>query len=522
MVNSRYNILSNLKDKTYDLLIIGGGVIGATIAMKTARVGISTLLVEKHDFSFGSSSRTSKMLTGGFNDMTANNLISTVFKVRERNNIINKSSASSFGILYPIYFSGGRNGNSGLIRNELKANIYDFMSIFGKTKKHKSHSRNSVLETLPDLNNNDVIGATEFFEGKIDDSRYVLELLLKAKEYGADILNYAEVKAFDYNENKINKTILSDKINGKIYEISAKKILVAAGAWGDSIVSMLPKSNFTDKVKYVKATNFIVDSDIIHINKSVVLPKIKDRPNVFLTKWKDMTIIGPVVKKYNGNLDCIYSTSDEIEYLLDIYNTYFSSIVNKNHIVTSQSGMMTVNPMDMKIHSHPIYDLFMVEGGNFTMSSYLAIKTLLKMYGKPYKWFSVKKFMNNRIDKAIDWVLNKDTIKFLMDYFGSVDMVLRLNEFCKDDSSLLVSVGLDNRIPRGLIKYFVEVEYAMHLDDIMMRRLRFILTENDCGTLLAEHIAQEMGYILGWDNKKIEYEIKRYRTEIKRNRVSLY
>ena len=56
----------------------------------------------------------------------------------------------------------------------------------------------------------------------------------------------------------------------------------------------------------------------------------------------------------------------------------------------------------------------------------------------------------------------------------------------------------------------------------MIRRLRFILTENDCGTLLAEHIAQEMGYILGWDSKKIEYEIKRYRTEIKRNRVSLY
>ena len=491
MVNSRYNILSNLKDKTYDLLIIGGGVIG-------------------------------KMLTGGFNDMTANTLISTVFKVRERNNLINKSSASTFGILYPIYFSGGKSGNSGLIRNELKANIYDLMSIFGKTKKHVSHSRNSVLETLPDLNNNDVIGATEFFEAKIDDSRYVLELLLKAKEYGADILNYAEVKAFDYNEKEINKTILSDKIDGKIYEISAKKILVAAGAWGDSIVSMLPKTNFTDKVKYVKATNFIVDSDIIHINKSVVLPKIKDRPNVFLTKWKDMTIIGPIAKKYTGNLDCIYSTSDEIEYLLDIYNTYFGSIVNKNHIVTSQSGMMTVNPMDMKIHSHPIYNLFMVEGGNFTMSSHLAIKTLLKMYGKPYKWFSVKKFMNNRIDKAVDWVLNKETIKFLIDYFGSVDMVLRLNEFCKDDSSLLVSVGLDNRIPRGLIKYFIEVEHAIHLDDIMMRRLRFILTENDCGTLLAEHIAQEMGYILGWDSKKVEYEIKRYRTEINRNRVSLY
>ena len=62
----------------------------------------------------------------------------------------------------------------------------------------------------------------------------------------------------------------------------------------------------------------------------------------------------------------------------------------------------------------------------------------------------------------------------------------------------------------------------MHLDDIMIRRLRFILTENDCGTLLAEHIAEEMANILGWNQKRIEWEIKRYRTEIKRARVSLY
>ena len=96
------------------------------------------------------------------------------------------------------------------------------------------------------------------------------------------------------------------------------------------------------------------------------------------------------------------------------------------------------------------------------------------------------------------------------------------NELCKNDSSLLVNVGLDERIPRGLIKYFVEVEHALHLDDIMIRRLRFILTENDCGTLLAEHIAEEMANILGWNQKRIEWEIKRYRTEIKRARVSLY
>ena len=516
MARTRAEILQS--NKSYDIIIIGGGVIGATVALKTSRIGLSTLVLEKHDFSYGSSSRTSKMLTGGFNDMKSGNIIPTVRQVRERNNLIYKSSSPYFGIINPIY----EHNSARLIREEFKASLYDLFSLFGHTKRHVSHSRNSALEALPDLINNDVIAAIEYYEGLLDDSRYVIELLLKAESYGADILNYAEVKAFEYNEKEINSVVFTDNIQRKVYEASAKNILIAAGAWGHSISSMLPNGSFEDRVNYVKGTHLIIDSDLIHINKSVVLPKIKSRPNVFLMRWKNSTIIGPTIKKYSSDLDCIYASSDEAEYLLDIYNTYFSSIVNKNHIITTQAGMMPLNPTDVKIHSHPQYKLFLVEGGNFTTSSNTAVKTLIKMYGKPYKWFSSEKVINNKFDKNTELVINEKMFDFLIDYFGSVNLILKLNELCKNDSSLLVEVGLDYRINRGLIKYFIEVEHALHLDDIMMRRLRFMLTENDCGTLIAEHIAEEMANILNWSKEHTEWEIKRYRTEIKRARVSLF
>lgn len=517
MAKTRAEILQN-SNKKYDIIIIGGGVIGATIALKTSRVGISTLLLEKHDFSYGSSSRTSKMLNGGFNDMNSKNLIYTAHRVKERNNLMYKASASHFSIVNPIY----EHSSTGLFREELKTTLYDIFSIFGKTKRHKSHSRNETLESLPDLINNDVIASVEYYEGSIDDSRYVIELLLKAEEFGADILNYAEVKAFEYTQKDIENVIFTDNITGKVYTASAKTILIAAGAWGHSISSMLPNGNFEDKVTYVKGSHLIIDSDLIHINKSVILPKIKSRPNVFLMRWKNNTIIGPTIKKNTHDLDCIYTTSDEAEYLLDIYNTYFSSIVNKNHIITTQSGMMPLNPSHVKIHSHPQYRLFLVEGGTFTTSSSVSMKTLVKMYGKPYKWFSNQKVINNKLTSNSELVLNDKLLKFLIDYFGSVNLILKLNEFCKNDSSLLEEVGLDYRINRGLIKYFIEVEHAIHLDDIMIRRLRFILTENDCGTLISEHIAEEMANILNWNKQRTEWEIKRYRTEIKRTRVSLF
>lgn len=515
MAKTRDEILYN--PKNYDIVIIGGGVIGATIALKTSRIGLSTLVLEKHDFSYGSSSRTSKMLSGGFNDMYSSNIFSTLYKIRERNKLMYKSSSQQLGIIKPIYDYF----NTSIFKEGIKATLYDILSLFGKTNKHIYHNRNSTLDNLPDLINNDILASIEFFEGTLDDSRYVMEVLLKAEQYGADLLNYAEVKAFEYTKNEIKSIIFSDNITRRVYEASAKTILIAAGAWGHSISSLVPNGIFDNRTQYVKGTHLIINSDAIHINKSVVLPKIKDRPNIFLTKWKNTTIIGPIIKKYNADLDCIYSTSEEVEYLLDIYNTYFSSIVNKNHIVTTQSGMIPVNATDIKIHCHPQYRLFVVEGGNFTISSSVAIKALTAMYGKPYKWFSDNRVINNKLNNT-DLVLNQKMVKFLIDYFGSVNLILRLNEFCKNDSSLLVEVGLDYRINKGLIKYFVEIEHCLHLDDIMMRRLRFILTENDCATLIAEHIAEEMGNILSWDKNRVEWEIKRYRTEIKRARVSLF
>ena len=116
MAKTRAEILHN-DNKKYDIIIIGGGVIGATIALKTSRVGISTLLIEKHDFSYGSSSRTSKMLTGGFYDMNSKNLLRIAHRTKERNNLMYKSSAPQFGVISPIY----EYSNSGLLREEIKA-----------------------------------------------------------------------------------------------------------------------------------------------------------------------------------------------------------------------------------------------------------------------------------------------------------------------------------------------------------------------------------------------------------------
>lgn len=518
MTKSRSEILYNLKEKNYDIVIIGGGVIGATIALKAARAGLSTMLLEKGDFCSGSSSKTSKMFTGFITEMNAKNIFSTITSLKERNRLMSKSASKPISIVSPVY----EYGKSTLFKKELKVIFYEALSLFSPPKFHKSYSRDKTLSYLPDLVNNDVIGSVEYYEGVIDDARYVIELLLKAEAYGADILNYAEVTGFDYTENIIRHLVFADATTRRVYELKAKNIVIAAGAWGKNISSLLPHGSFEDEVRYVKGTSIVVNSGSININKNVMLPKTHKRLNIFLLKWKDSTImIGPMSKTYNGCLDCQYAMSDEVEYLLDVYNTYFSSIVNKNHIITTQSGMYPEDKHAYKIHNHPKYNLYVIEGGSFTTSSFLATKTLKEIYGKRYSWNNMRKIMHSKCEEC-DWVLSEETVKFLIDYYGYIDIALRVNDICKNDSSLLVYIALDERVPKGLIHYFVKKEHAVHLDDVMTRRLRFILTEYDCGTLIAEPIAYEMARILGWDKQTIEWEIKRYRTEIKRNRISLF
>ena len=147
MARTRAEILQS--NKSYDIIIIGGGVIGATVALKTSRIGLSTLVLEKHDFSYGSSSRTSKMLTGGFNDMKSGNIIPTVRQVRERNNLIYKSLNPNVLFEIGIAFGQGKETFAFCplcLKEKIPSDLSNFMWTFYNTKLVKASEENNRKE----------------------------------------------------------------------------------------------------------------------------------------------------------------------------------------------------------------------------------------------------------------------------------------------------------------------------------------------------------------------------------------
>lgn len=518
MTKERSKILFTLKDKVYDVVIVGGGVIGAHIALAAAKDGIKTLLLDKHDFCYGSSSKTSKILSGSFIDMHRNTIFETMRTIRERNRIIKKSSSPSLPIILPLY----EYGKYTFWRQEIRVQIYEILSLLHPRNRHKILQKEELLKYFPSLVSSDITGAIEYYEAKLDDTRYTIETILAAENFGADAINYSEVTAFDYNEKEIKRVIVADTLNRKVYEVKAKNIVISAGAWTEDLCSFFPYVGYQSKKHYVKGTHLFINTNFIEAKKSLILPSTNKTKNIYLLPWKgDTVILGTTNKNYNGQKDCIYAASDEVEYLLDFYNTYFNTPVNKQNIITTQSGLYPDNIHNFSVNKHPVFNLFNVDGGSFTMCSYIASTVLSKIYPVLKRWKTPRCVMHKESSRS-EWVLSEYVIKFLCEYFGYTDIAERVDDFCKEDSSLLKPVANDKRIPRGLIHYFVKKEHAIHLEDIMVRRLRFIITEEDCGTLIAEQIAEEMAQVLNWSDKVKEWEIKRYRTEIKRNRISLF
>ena len=519
MSKSRVEILESLKNKEYDLTIIGGGVIGGSIAYVAARTGLKVLVIEKYDFSFGASSRTNKIIAGAFGDIKNIKFHNLIRLLKERRRISKKTSSSPFEIFTPAYDYKGLTLGS----QELKVLYYELASMLTFPSCGLPYNRKNTISKFPSLIDNDLVGAVKFHESSIDDSRYTIKLLLNAEKFGADILNYTEFTAFDYNSKNINRLLVADTHTRRVYEVNTKNTVTAAGAWTNAISDLLPNCKFKNKIKYVKGSQIFLNAKSINIKDALILPATHKKPNLYILPWKeDTVVIGSTMKNYNRVNDCIYSTSDEVEYILDVYNMYFNTPLNEHSVISTQSGMHPVDKISFNIQKHSVYNYYALDGGSFTMSGHIAHKTLKAIFPNIFRWKRTDILMHKWNDHNTNWVIKEETLNFLHSHYGYIDIALRVNEIAKKDSSLLEFIGHDERLPKAIIHYFVKHEHALHLNDIMSRRLRFLLTENDCATLLAEQVAEEMGLILNWSNEQKEIEIKKYRTEIKRSRISLF
>jgi glycerol-3-phosphate dehydrogenase len=388
-------------DSTYDLIVIGAGATGSGIALDASLRGLKTLIVEKNDFSEGTSSRSTKLIHGGVRylefavkrlDINQFNLVMEGLKERFR--VLKNAShlAHPLTLVTPLYkWYEIPYMYIGLV-------LYDLIS--GKRRLGRSQivSKNEILKIFPVVKKEGLKGGVRYYDGAFNDSRMVIALLQSAKENGCVVKNYAEVIGFLYKDQKVSGIRLKDTIANKEYEIYADLIINATGPFADS-VRKLDDKNVVDILKVSSGIHIVLDKKFLPNDEGLMIPKTEDGRVLFMLPYLGKCLVGTTDEGAKVS-DHPQVSEKDVEYLLRHIKKYFDTEVKKSDILSSWSGL---RPLIINENIANTKDL--------TREQYITKSKsgLVSIVGG--KWTTYRKMAEDVIDYALSFANKKDVQK---------------------------------------------------------------------------------------------------------------
>ena len=397
---SRSKQLSKLENQeVFDLLILGGGIVGsATLAMSSAE-GLNTLLLEKNDFASGASSRSTKLLHGGIRYLPQLQFGLVRESLQEQKVLQNLLGDlyNPLQLLAPIYKDDGFADMPKIFQNNFIAPkafklglfLYDLLGSRKKNRRHKNVSAQEASEMFPVLKKRNLKKSFIFEDAQTDDAKLVLTLLRNAvEEYNATAINYFEIINIR-KIKKIYKVECVDKISLKTFELEVKKIIAATG------VHNLPGNyeSKSSKMKYSGGAHLILKGDPLCLQgNAVLLPKTEDDRIMFVLPWLGNTIVGTTdTQTFSGTLDRPFADENDKEFLIKHVKKYFD--VENLSYISSWSGVRAL--LDSSSSStksisrgyfvNVIEDGFVqIAGGKLTGFRLIAQEALKKIYNKDF------------------------------------------------------------------------------------------------------------------------------------------
>jgi glycerol-3-phosphate dehydrogenase len=320
----------------FDLLIIGGGITGAGIALDAASRGLKVALVEQKDFAYGTSSRSTKLIHGGLRYLKQGD-IALVREVGRERAILFKNAPHVImpeRMLMPFTL----NGSFGKTLSGIGLSIYDWLARVPKKERRKMLTTTEAIASEPLLEHKGLLGAALYYEYRTDDARLTIDVLKTARTYGATILNYLKVTEFIYEDKKIRGATVEDAILATEINIHAKYIVNAAGPWVDNLRK---KDNvFTEsRLHLTKGVHLVVPFKKFPIQQSIYFDVSGGRM-LFAIPRQDTTYFGTTDTDYNGIIDNPRITDTDVNYLLNSVNSTFPKLqLKESDIISSWTGL---------------------------------------------------------------------------------------------------------------------------------------------------------------------------------------
>ena len=332
----RENTINELKSSVFDLLVVGGGITGAGIALDAASRGMKVALVEKNDFASGTSSKSTKLIHGGLRYLKQFDFW-LVKEVGMERAIVHKLAPHLVvpeKMILPLV-DGGTYG-SWLTSVGLK--VYDVLAAVEDEDKRKMLNQKEALVKEPLLPKHKLKGAGYYAEYRTDDARLTLELIKTAINYNAKPINYSKVIEFLYDDNRVTGATVKDVLTNTIFSIKSKYVINATGPWVDSL-RLKNQINTNKKLRLSKGIHLVVNYNKLPVKQSVYFD-IPDGRMMFAIPRGKSTYFGTTDTNYQGNKDEVKTDLVDAMYLIAAVNNMFPDVsISIDDIKSSWAGL---------------------------------------------------------------------------------------------------------------------------------------------------------------------------------------
>ncbi len=540
----RSRSLESLRDDTFDLVVVGGGVTGAGVVLDAASRGLRAALIERDDFASGTSSKSSKLVHGGLRYLQQGEIGLVYEALAERQRLLKNAPhlVRLLPFLIPMF------GKDGVIPAKIARLLgtamwgYDLTGGLRIGKVHQRLTHDEAMAYMPTLPSDRLVSAYLYYDAAADDARLVLTLLRTAAlEHGATVANRVAATGLskDARGRVDGVTVRAD---GEEFTVRARSVVNAAGVWSDDVRAM-DEGTHPDSIRPAKGIHITVPWNKVRNEVAVVIPVPKDRRSVFVVPHGDFTYVGTTDTDYDGPVDDPQCTPEDIEYLLRALNGSITGHVTVDDIVGTWAGL---RPLVKAASSGRTADLsrkhkvarsgsgqVTITGGKLTTYREMAADTvdevvadvLVDRPGASTAGRSVTRKLRLRgaagydsLDSAVAAypTVGPELMAHLGGRYGGEARVLMAAIQQDPDLAAPIVAGLP--YTRAEVLFAARHEMAGSVGDVLSRRTRAQLYARDDSADAAQAVGELLAAELDWSAEQLAESVREYRDALAHER----
>ncbi|MBI1932224.1 MAG: glycerol-3-phosphate dehydrogenase/oxidase [Ignavibacteriales bacterium] len=490
------------KNELWDLIVIGGGATGLGTALESASRGYKTLLLEQHDFSKCTSSRSTKLIHGGVRYLQQGNITLVLEALHERGLLLQNAPhlvhSQDFIVPnydwwnYPLYGIG------------LKT--YDLLAGKLSLGASKLLTKEEVIKHIQNIKTNGLRSGIIYQDGQFDDSRLAINLAQTIVEQNGIVLNYFEVVSLIKKNGIVNGVIAVDKESEKEYSIKAKVVINATGIFTDNILK-LDNPNTKNIITHSQGIHLIFNKEFFPGKTAIMIPHTEDGRVLFAVPWHNKIIVGTTDTKIKNAVLEPIALEKEIDFILEHLQKYISKYPNRKDIKSVFAGIRPLVKSSNKKATSSIsrdHNIFISDSKLVTITG--------------GKWTTYRKMGEDTIDQAVlvgNLEQRQSITKNLKihGYLNNADITDPLSVYGSDMKEIKNlsenNIGLSGKISeifsitKAEIIWHIKNEMARNVEDILARRTRTLFLDAEESIKMAPKIAKIISSEL---NKSLEWE----------------